>query len=83
MEKIRVFCKNTDKYYSTKPGTKLVDFLKEIRYNEGEHRVLAAYVNNQLKGLGFEYVWKETLILAGMTVLLLAIAQKNFKTRLS
>ena len=36
-----------------------------------------------LKGLGFEYVWKETLILAGMTVLLLAIALKNFKTRLS
>lgn len=36
-----------------------------------------------LKGLGFEYVWKETLVLAGMTALLLAIALKNFKTRLS
>jgi ABC-2 type transport system permease protein len=35
-----------------------------------------------LKGLGFEYVWKETLILAGMTLALLAIALKNFKTRL-
>ena len=36
-----------------------------------------------LKGLGFKYVWKETLILAGMAVFLLAVALKNFKTRLS
>ena len=36
-----------------------------------------------LKGLGFEYVWKETLVLVGMTVILLAIALKNFKKRLA
>ncbi|HEY4155211.1 MAG TPA: ABC transporter permease, partial [Puia sp.] len=36
-----------------------------------------------LKGLGFEYVWKETLVLTGMTVVLLAISLKNFKKRLS
>jgi ABC-2 type transport system permease protein len=36
-----------------------------------------------LKGLGFSYIWKETLILAGMAVLLLAIALKNFQTRLA
>ena len=36
-----------------------------------------------LKGLGFSYVWKETLILAGMSVVLLTIALKNFKIRLS
>jgi ABC-2 type transport system permease protein len=36
-----------------------------------------------LKGLGFSYVWKETLVLAGMSVLLLAVAVKNFKIRLS
>lgn len=36
-----------------------------------------------LKGLGFEGVWKETLILIGMTAMLLGIALKNFKTRLS
>lgn len=35
-----------------------------------------------LKGLGFQYVWKETLILASMTGALLGIALKNFKTRL-
>jgi ABC-2 type transport system permease protein len=36
-----------------------------------------------LKGLGFKYVWKETLVLLGMTLLLLTIALKNFKIRLS
>ena len=36
-----------------------------------------------LKGLGFSYVWKETLILVGMSTLLLTLALKNFKTRLS
>ena len=35
-----------------------------------------------LKGLGFRYVWKETLILVLMTVVLLAIALKKFKIRL-
>lgn len=36
-----------------------------------------------LKGLGFEFVWKETLILAGMAAFLLTIALKKFKIRLS
>ena len=36
-----------------------------------------------LKGLGFQYVWKETLILVAMTLILLSIALKNFKKRLS
>ncbi|MBO9731334.1 MAG: ABC transporter permease [Chitinophaga sp.] len=36
-----------------------------------------------LKGLGFEYVWKETLVLLGMTTAALAVALRNFKTRLS
>jgi len=35
-----------------------------------------------LKGLGFQYVWKETLILTVMTVVLLGFALKNFKIRL-
>lgn len=35
-----------------------------------------------LKGLGFSYIWKEVLVLSGMTVLLLTIALKKFKTRL-
>ncbi|MDP5201916.1 ABC transporter permease [Flavobacterium sp. DG2-3] len=36
-----------------------------------------------LKGLGFSYIWKETLILVGMTILLLFISLKKFKIRLS
>ncbi|WP_432711632.1 ABC transporter permease [Pedobacter sp.] len=35
-----------------------------------------------LKGLGFSYVWKETLILVGMATVLLFFALKNFKNRL-
>ncbi|MEP6727727.1 MAG: ABC transporter permease [Bacteroidota bacterium] len=35
-----------------------------------------------IKGLGFAAIWKETLILFGMTVLLLLISFKNFKIRL-
>lgn len=35
-----------------------------------------------LKGLGFSYVWKETLILLGMSALLLTLALRNFKIRL-
>jgi len=36
-----------------------------------------------IKGLGFSSVWKETLILAGMTATLLGISIFNFKERLS
>jgi ABC-2 type transport system permease protein len=36
-----------------------------------------------LQGNGFGYVWKETLILAGFTVLFLAVSIKKFKIRLS
>jgi ABC-2 type transport system permease protein len=36
-----------------------------------------------LKGLGFAAVWKETLILAGMSAIFLYISIRNFKIRLS
>jgi len=36
-----------------------------------------------LKGLGFSYVWKETLILAGMAVFLLIVSLKRFKVTLA
>ena len=36
-----------------------------------------------IKGLAFESIWRETAILAGMTVVFLAISLKNFKTRLA
>jgi ABC-2 type transport system permease protein len=36
-----------------------------------------------IKGLGFSSIWKETLVLSGITVALLIISLKNFKIRLS
>jgi ABC-2 type transport system permease protein len=36
-----------------------------------------------IKGLGFTAIWKETLILAGITLLLLGVSLKNFKIRLA
>lgn len=36
-----------------------------------------------IKGLGFAAIWKETLILAGMTLLLLGVSIKKFKIRLA
>ena len=36
-----------------------------------------------IKGLGFSQVWKESLVLLGMSVLLLTISFKKFKIRLS
>jgi ABC-2 type transport system permease protein len=36
-----------------------------------------------LKGLGFSAVWRQTLILIGMTLVLLTISLKSFKTRLA
>ncbi len=35
-----------------------------------------------IKGLGFKYVWKETLILIGMTIFFLVVSIKKFKIRL-
>jgi ABC-2 type transport system permease protein len=35
-----------------------------------------------LKGLGFASIWKETVILIGMTLFFLIIALRNFKIRL-
>lgn len=36
-----------------------------------------------IKGLGFKFIWKETLILFGMTVFLLFVSFKKFKVRLA
>jgi ABC-2 type transport system permease protein len=39
--------------------------------------------NIMLKGTGLAYVWQETLILAGMTILFITVASKKFKIRLN
>lgn len=38
--------------------------------------------NIMIKGVGFEHVWKESLILTGMTIFFMAVSIKKFKTRL-
>ncbi len=38
--------------------------------------------NVMIKGLGFTYIWKETLILVGMTAFFMIVSIKKFKTRL-
>lgn len=38
--------------------------------------------NVMIKGLTFEYVWKETLVLVGMTVFFMTVSIRKFKTRL-
>jgi len=35
-----------------------------------------------IKGLGFDYVWKETIILVVMTVFFMVVSIKKFKIRL-
>lgn len=35
-----------------------------------------------IKGLGFQYIWKETLIIAGMAMFFIALSIKKFKVRL-
>lgn len=36
-----------------------------------------------LKGNGFLYIWKEALVLSGMTALFIILSVKNFKIRLA
>jgi ABC-2 type transport system permease protein len=36
-----------------------------------------------LKGVGLEHLWKETLVLVGMTVAFMAIAVRSFKARVA
>lgn len=38
--------------------------------------------NVMIKGLSMEYVWKETLILTGMTIFFMVVSIRKFKTRL-
>jgi ABC-2 type transport system permease protein len=38
--------------------------------------------NIMIKGVGFEHVWRETLILTGMTIFFMVVSIRKFKTRL-
>ncbi len=56
MENIRILCKNTGKYYQVEPGTTLAA-LMEIAGCDA----LAAYVDNQLKELGYPLYMSHTV----------------------
>jgi len=56
MENIRILCKNTGKYYQVEPGTELAA-LMEITGCDA----LAAYVDNQLKELGYPLYMSHTV----------------------
>lgn len=61
MENIRIFLTNNNEYYTVTPGTKIIDFLNNIKYKEGNLRVLAAYVNHELKELSYELYMASTI----------------------
>ncbi len=60
MENIRVYCKNTNSYYNCTPGCELIELMQQINLthnthkNGDKHPILAAYVDNKLKELGFK-----------------------------
>lgn len=60
MENIRIYCKNTGQYYTCTPGCELIELSKQIGHlynrdkNGTEHKILAAYVDNQLKELNYK-----------------------------
>jgi len=74
------------------PNVLLSGFIFPIESMPWPLRVIANVVPGQwfvtvargimLKGVGLEYLWQETLILAGMSVVLLAVSTRAFKARL-
>lgn len=53
MSKIKFYCWNTSEYYECEPGENLVSLSKKIKHNL-KYPVLGAFVDNQLKELGFQ-----------------------------
>lgn len=60
MDSIRIYCKNTNSYYNCTPGCELIELMKEINLTHNTdkkgnpHQILAAYVDNCLKELGYK-----------------------------
>ena len=53
------------------------------RISRREVSIIVIVKDIMIKGLGFSAIWKETLILAGITIFMLVISLKSFKIRLS
>ncbi len=58
MDKIRIYCENTNEYRDVEFGTTLLDIARDMMPKETEgtedKQILAALVDNSLKGLNFE-----------------------------
>lgn len=61
MEKIRIYCTNNKQYYEVEPRTTLKQLLQIVDYDWENMDVLAAYVNHDLKELGFELLLASTV----------------------
>jgi ABC-2 type transport system permease protein len=58
-------------------------FMQAISYVIPSHYYYVIVKAVMLEGLGFAYVWKETLILAAITLVLIVINLRSFKIRLA
>mgnify|MGYP002852550952 CR=1 FL=1 len=61
MEKIRVYCTNNRQYYELEPRTTLKQLLDIMDYDWKGMTPLAAYVNHDLKELGFDLYFAATV----------------------
>ncbi|MBP5518341.1 MAG: nucleoside kinase [Bacteroidales bacterium] len=61
MEKIRVYCTNNRHYYDVDPGSTLKMLLGIMEHDWDNMTVLAAYVNHDLKELGFQLYMASTV----------------------
>ena len=66
MEQVNVYCKNTDSYYEINVGTSVLDLLKQTGYSP-KRRVLAAYIDNQLKELDYQIFRAHTVTFLDIT----------------
>jgi ABC-2 type transport system permease protein len=74
------------------PSILLSGFIFPIENMPGFYRILSLAMpprwfivilkDIMLKGNGLEFVWKETLILLGMTIFFISLSAKKFKLRL-
>ena len=66
MKQVNVYCKNTDSYYEINVGASVLDLLKQTGYSP-KRRVLAAYIDNQLKELDYQIFRAHTVTFLDIT----------------
>ncbi|MBU0764962.1 MAG: ABC transporter permease [Bacteroidetes bacterium] len=64
------------------PVENMPDILQWLSYIVPPRWFITIIKSIMLKGVGIAYVWKETLVIAGMTLFFIALSIKKFKIRL-